>query len=99
MNASIISTNIYPNDPTQLQCFVLFSDGVTNITQSYTYPLDSDPLDQINTDLTNFNLAATALTTSVQDLQTALAATPIDNLSVAQPLLDSEVSLNISQNI
>lgn len=88
MQAEIQSTNYIPGDPLNLQCFVQFTDNEGNtFTQSYIYPVNSDPLDQINADLTNYNLADEAASTSLTDIQTALQANPNEAISVTTPVI------------
>jgi len=88
--ATIQSTNIIPGDPLNLQCFALFDDGNgTTFTISYTYPVGGDPLDQINSDLSNYNVATQAVGTSASDLQTALTASNSTAISLDSSLTAS----------
>lgn len=97
MQAEIQSTNYIPGDPLNLQCFVQFTDNNGNtFVQSYVYPVGGDPTDQINADLANYNLAQTAVTTSVDDLQAAITDFPDISLSqtlTADPIQESRLNV------
>jgi len=85
IDATIQSTQILIASPALLQSFVLFDDGQgTTFTKSYTYPVGSDPLDQIQADIEAYNAASVAVDTITTDIQAKLSKTPMDSVSVAE---------------
>jgi hypothetical protein len=96
--ATINSVNVKNDDFTTLQAQVTFSgsDGSV-ISKTYNYSVDGDPTDVINTDVTNLNTAQQTAVNALSDIQTALTATPMANVSVAEPIESTQAETQALQ--